>query len=380
MVRAGEIGGFLDAVLLRLLEYLERSQEVRDEARAALAYPVVLTCAMGASILVLLTYVLPKFSSLFTDLGKTLPLSARVVLGVSDAVRGYWWLGLGIIALVGFVIRWYVRSPAGSWAFDQWKLRVIVLGNVLRKLEVAKIARTLGTLLKSGVPMVQALGIVKEIAGNQVVARSLAEVEVGVREGAGVAEPLARSGVFPPLAIQMISVGEETGRLDDMLLKVAEYFDRETSTRIQQFTRLLEPVLILVMGLIVGFIVVSMLSTIFPCEERQSHVRTTTTGRIHADRDHGGHGDHRPFDGARGTEPHRSLGKGEVAGSCDADRALGNRARYLPPRRRALSDHPGGAAGAGAASDGRRPLGRSVHQQGRSQGSLGSTVHLPEPG
>jgi general secretion pathway protein F len=218
---------------------------------------------MGASILVLLTYVLPKFSSLFTDLGKTLPLSARVVLGVSDAVRGYWWLGLGIIAIVALVIRWYVRSPAGSWAFDQWKLRVIVLGNVLRKLEVAKIARTLGTLLKSGVPMVQALGIVKEIAGNQVVARSLAEVEVGVREGAGVAEPLARSGVFPPLAIQMISVGEETGRLDDMLLKVAEYFDRETSTRIQQFTRLLEPVLILVMGLIVGFIVVSMLSAIF---------------------------------------------------------------------------------------------------------------------
>src|SRR5262249_55634908 len=195
------------------LECLAASQEVRDEARAALAYPVVLTCAMGASILILLTYVLPKFSSLFTDLGKTLPLSARVVLGVSDAVRGYWWLGLGIIALVGFVIRWYVRSPAGRWAFDQWKLRVFLLGNVFGKLEVGKIARALGTLSKSGVPMVPALGIVKEIAGNQVVARSLAEVEVGVREGAGVAEPLARSGVFPPLAIQMISVGEETGRL-----------------------------------------------------------------------------------------------------------------------------------------------------------------------
>jgi type II secretion system protein F len=263
MVRAGEVGGFLDAVLLRLLEYLERSQAVRDEARAALAYPVVLTGAMGASILVLLTYVLPKFSSLFTDLGKTLPLSARIVLGVSDAVRGYWWLGIGIIALVVFLVRWYVRTPQGSLSFDQWKLRVVLLGDVMRKLEVAKIARTLGTLLKSGVPMVQALGIVKEIAGNQVVARSLAEVEVGVREGEGVAEPLARSGVFPPLAIQMISVGQETGRLDDMLLKVADYFDRETSTRIQQFTRLLEPVLILVMGLIVGFIVVSMLSAIF---------------------------------------------------------------------------------------------------------------------
>jgi general secretion pathway protein F len=204
MVRAGEVGGFLEAVLERLLEYIERSQEVRDEARAALAYPVVLTCAMGVSILVLLTYVLPKFSALFDDMGKTLPLSARVVMAVSDGLRNYWWLGIAIIAAVVFGIRYWLRTPKGSLAWDQWKLRLVVVGDVVRKMEVAKIARTPGTLLKSGVPMVQALGIVKEITSNQVVARSLAEVEVGVREGAGVAEPLARSGVFPPLAIQMI--------------------------------------------------------------------------------------------------------------------------------------------------------------------------------
>jgi general secretion pathway protein F len=263
MVRAGEVGGFLEAVLERLLEYLERSQELRDEARAALAYPVVLTAAMGVSILVLLTYVLPKFSALFDDMGKALPLSARVVMAVSEAVRNYWWLGLALIAAVVFAVRYYLRTPKGSLAWDQWKLRLLVVGDVVRKMEVAKIARTLGTLLKSGVPMVQALGIVKEITGNQVVARSLAEVEVGVREGAGVSEPLARSGVFPPLAIQMIAVGEDTGKLDEMLLKVAGYFDREVRVRIQQFTRLLEPVLILVMGLAVGFIVVSMLSAIF---------------------------------------------------------------------------------------------------------------------
>src|SRR5262249_40899257 len=214
-------------------------------------------------ILVLLTYVLPKFSTLFSDMGKTLPLSARVVMTVSDLVRGYWWAGLGGIALIVFAVRYYVRTPHGSLVWDQWKLRLVLVGHVVRKMEVSKIARPLGTLLKSGAPMVQALGIVKEIAGNQVVARSLADVEVGVREGAGVAEPLARSGVFPPLAIQMISVGEDTGKLDEMLLKVADYFDREVRTRIQQFTRLLEPVLILVMGLVVGFIVVSMLSAIF---------------------------------------------------------------------------------------------------------------------
>jgi general secretion pathway protein F len=263
MVRAGEVGGFLDTVLERLLEYLERSQEVRDEARAALAYPVVLTGAMGMSILVLLVYVLPKFSVMFDDMGKTLPTSARVVMAISDGLRNYWWAGLAGITLLVFGLRYWARTPKGSLAWDQLKLRLPLVGDVVRKMEVAKIARTLGTLLKSGVPMVQALGIVKEIAGNQMVARSLAEVEVGVREGAGVSEPLARSGVFPPLAIQMISVVAETFKNNDMLLKVAGYFDREVRVRVQQFTRLLEPVLILVMGLAVGFIVVSMLSAIF---------------------------------------------------------------------------------------------------------------------
>jgi general secretion pathway protein F len=263
MVRAGEVGGFLDTVMQRLLEYLERSQEVRDEARAALAYPIVLTGAMGASLVVLLVYVLPKFSTLFTDMGRTLPLSARIVMGASEALQSYWWVGVLAIASVVFGIRYYVRTAQGRHNWDGFKLRVPLLGNVLRKAEVAKIARTLGTLLKSGVPMIQALGIVKEIASNVVVGRALAEVEVGVREGAGVSEPLARSGVFPPLAIQMISVGEETGRLDDMLLRTADYFDREVKVRVQQFTRLLEPVLILVMGLAVGFVVVSMLSAIF---------------------------------------------------------------------------------------------------------------------
>lgn len=263
MVRAGEVGGFLEQVMQRLLEYLERAQALRDEARSALAYPVVLTAAMGVSMLVLLTYVLPKFSALFSDLGRTLPLSARLVMGASEAIRTYWWAGGLVLALAVLGLRRWVRTPQGRWTFDQWKLRVAVVGPVLRKMEAAKVARTLGTLLRSGVPMIQALGIVKEIAGNEVIGRALAEVEVGVREGAGVAEPLARSGAFPPLALQMIAVGEETGKLDEMLLRVAEYFDREVRVRVQQLTRLLEPVLILVMGVAVGFVVVSMLSAIF---------------------------------------------------------------------------------------------------------------------
>lgn len=263
MIRAGEAGGFLEGVLQRLTEYLERGQQLRDDVKSALTYPVILTGAMGASMLVLLVYVLPKFSALFTDMGKALPLAARVLLGVSEGVRGYWWLGAAAVAAAVFGFRYSVRTPRGRYGWDQWKLRMPLVGGVLRKMEVASLSRTLGTLIKSGVPMLQALGIVKETAGNLVISRSLGEVEVGVREGAGVADPLARSGVFPPLAVQMIAVGEETGRLDEMLLRAAEHYDREVRLQIQQFTRLLEPIMILVMGLGIGFVVISMLSAIF---------------------------------------------------------------------------------------------------------------------
>jgi len=263
MIRAGEVGGFLDTVLQRLTEYLESAQELRDEVRSALTYPVLLTGAMGLSVTVLLVYVLPKFSALFTDMGRALPLQARIVLGFSDLLRAYWWALLGTVGAVVGAVRYSIRTPRGRYSWDAWRLRMWLLGPLLRKMEVARVARTLGTLLKSGVPMLQALGIVKEIVGNQVISRALGEVEIGVREGAGVADPLARSGVMPALAIQMIAVGEETGRLDELLLRVADHFDREVRVQVQQFTRLLEPVLILVMGLGIGFIVISMLSAIF---------------------------------------------------------------------------------------------------------------------
>jgi type II secretory pathway component PulF len=264
MVRAGEAGGFLEQVLQRLAEYLERGQALRDEVRAATMYPILLTFALGSSVGFLLVYVLPKFSALFADMGKALPIQAQIVIGLSDLIRSRWGLLLlGVLIIGALVFRWWKNTPRGRFAWDQYKLRIPFVGNVLRKMEVASLARTLGTLLKSGVPMLQALGTVKEIAGNQVIARSLGEVETGAREGAGVAEPLARSGVFPTLAIQMISVGEETGRLDELLIRVADHFDRDVRVSINNFTRLLEPALILIMGLGIGFIVISMLSAIF---------------------------------------------------------------------------------------------------------------------
>jgi len=263
MIRAGELGGFLETVLARLAEYLESAQQLRDDVRSAVAYPILLVCMMSASVVFLLVYVLPKFSALFADLGKSLPLGARIVLAFSEAIRSYWWAVIGVPIAAVIAFRYWIATPRGRYGWDQSKLRLGLVGPLLRKLEVARLARTLGTLLKSGVPMLQALTTVKEIAGNQVIARALGDVEVGAREGAGVAEPLARSGVFPPLAVQMISVGEETGKLDELLMRVADHFDREVRVSVVQFTRLLEPVLILVMGLGVGFIVVSMLSAIF---------------------------------------------------------------------------------------------------------------------
>ncbi|MEW6299498.1 MAG: type II secretion system F family protein [Thermodesulfobacteriota bacterium] len=263
MVKAGELGGFLDTALQRLAEYLERSQQVQDEIKSALTYPVLLTIVGGLSVVILLTYVLPKFAVILGDLGQALPTSTRVLMGISHGLRAYWW-GVVLLGIGGwFGMQRYLATPHGRFAWDRWRLRLVVLGQLLRKREVARFARTLGTLLKSGVPLLQALEVVQEVAGNEMIKRALKEVRVGVREGHGIAGPLSRSGVFPTLALQMVSVGEETGRLDEMLVRVAEYYERDSYNQIKRLTSLVEPMLILVMGLIVGFVVISMLTAVF---------------------------------------------------------------------------------------------------------------------
>ena len=267
MVRAGEVGGFLDAALQRLSDYLDSAEELRSDVVGALIYPIFLMGSLGLSMVVMMVFVLPRFATLFDDAGAALPVPTRIVLTLSEWMRSYWWMALVVAVVVWFFARRSLATPAGRLQWDQTKLRLPAVGTILRKMGVARLARTLGTLLHSGVPMVQALTIVREVAGNEILARALDQVEVGVREGAGLANPLARSGAAPQLAIQMISVGEETGRLDEMLLKVADHYDRDVRTQITRFTRLLEPVLILVMALLVGFIVISMLLGIFSVNE-----------------------------------------------------------------------------------------------------------------
>ncbi|MGE0824459.1 MAG: type II secretion system inner membrane protein GspF [Candidatus Binatia bacterium] len=263
MVKAGEVGGFLDTVLLRLAEYLERAQEVQDEIKSALAYPVILTLVGGLSVVVMFTYVLPKFAGLFEDAGPALPAITRFVLALSEWLRAYWWVLVLVIVGTCIGIMRYIATPTGRFAWDRWRLRVVIVGELIRKREVARFARTLGTLLKSGVPLLQALEVVEAVIENQVISRALKEVHTGVREGQGVGGPLSRSGVFPTLALQMVNVGEETGHLDDMLVRVAEYYEKETNIQLKQLVSLLEPALIVFMGLIVGFVVIAMLLGIF---------------------------------------------------------------------------------------------------------------------
>ncbi|MBM4246919.1 MAG: type II secretion system protein GspF [Deltaproteobacteria bacterium] len=263
MVKAGEIGGVLDHVLARLTDYLERADELRDEVRSAMVYPLILLFTAFVSVTVLLTYVLPKFGAIFNQAGQSLPFSARMLLGLSDAMRSYWWAGLLVTAGLAVGVVHFLRTPGGRLRWDQAKLRIVLLGDLTRKVAVARFARTLGTLLRSGVPMLQALEIVRDVAGNLVLSRAIDEVKVGVRGGSGVAAPLNHSGVFPPLALQMISVGEETGKLDEMLIQVADYFDKEVRQSVKRLTSLLEPALLLVGGVVVAFVVLSMFSAIF---------------------------------------------------------------------------------------------------------------------
>lgn len=263
MIKAGELGGFLDTALARLAEYLERAQEVQDEVKSALAYPAILVCVGGAAIVLMFTFVLPKFAVLFEDMGEALPASTRFLLAVSHFIRDYWWLlALSVVACGAGLWR-YLASPQGRLAWDGWSLRMAFIGQLLQKREVGRFARTLGTLLKSGVPLLQAMELVEEVVGNQVISRTLTDVRVGVREGEGIAAPLAASGVFPSLALQMVSVGEETGRLDEMLMQVAEYYEKDTQSQLRRLTSLVEPVLLLTMGLIVGFVVIAMLLGLF---------------------------------------------------------------------------------------------------------------------
>jgi general secretion pathway protein F len=260
MVRAGEAGGVLNLILAKLREFLESSRDLRESIVSAMIYPVILFGTGGACIAVLLTFVLPRFSVIFADLGKSLPATTQMLLTFSGALRAYWWLILAGMGLSSAAVLQYVRSVGGRYRWDSLKLKV--MGTVIRKLE-ARFCRTLGTLLGGGVPLIEAINNAKAVLGNRVIVESISGLSQAVREGKGLGMTLIGTDTFPTLAISMIRVGEETGQLDAMLLQIATLYENSLREAVKRFVSLLEPILIVCMGLIVGFIVISMLSAIF---------------------------------------------------------------------------------------------------------------------
>lgn len=261
MIRAGEASGTIDTVLEKLGEFIESTKELKESIFSAMIYPAILLATGGLSIAVLLTYVLPKFSSIFDELGGALPLPTQMLLFVSNALKDLWWAVLLLIAGAWFIFKSYIKSDSGRYKWDALKLKLF--GDIIRKLETARFCRTLGMLIKSGVPLIQALNNAKDVVENQVMASAIDNVLKGVKGGKGIAITLSESNVFPSLALSMIKVGEETGQLDNMLMKVSSTYEKSLRVTIKRFISFLEPATILGMGLIIGFIVVSMLMAIF---------------------------------------------------------------------------------------------------------------------
>ncbi len=263
MIKAGEAGGAMEDVLGRIASFLETSENLRSYFVGALIYPVLLSVVGIASVTILTLFVVPRFVAVFEDTGLPLPLPMAILNGLSNFIGGYWWLVLLGLALVAVLIRRSRSTVEGRLRWDRWLLRAPLLGEVMRKIEVARFARTLGTLLHGGVPLLQGMTIVREIISNQGIATLIDPIRNGIKKGEGIAKPMKQSGVFPPLAMHLIEVGEESGKLETMLVQVADVYDNEVRSSIRNLIAFFEPALILVMGIIIGTIVVSMLLAIF---------------------------------------------------------------------------------------------------------------------
>ncbi len=260
MVKAGEMGGVLDEVLERLAGFMEKDYSLKKKVKSALTYPVViLVMAMGI-VFFLVTYILPTFVELFKGMNLKLPLPTKILIAITEGARNPLIVGPALVLLVvGLVgLGKYINTPVGRKQFDLLKLNIPVFGLLTKKVSISRFCRTLGTLLSSGVPIMQALEIVGKASGNEIIAMTVTKVRESIREGESIASPLGASGLFPPMVTQMVAVGEETGNLDAMLGKIADFYDTEVEYLLASLTSMLEPIMIVGMGGIVGFIVISV--------------------------------------------------------------------------------------------------------------------------
>ena len=267
MIRAGEAGGILGETLSRLALFMEKSVELKNSIRSAMVYPAILTLVGGTAVIILITFVIPQFSKLFEEMGAALPLPTQIMLGLSSLIINYWpALILGIAGSIA-AFTFYIKTNNGRLKWDGMLLKLPLFGPLIQKIEVSRFSLTLATLLKSGVPILQAMGIVQSILINRVVSDSIVVLQQALKKGNGLSGPLQKAGIFPPMAVHMITVGETSGALDEMLTKVSKTYDKEVEQSIKQVISLIEPMMILLMAVIIGFIVVSMLLAIFSAND-----------------------------------------------------------------------------------------------------------------
>lgn len=263
MVKAAETGGILDKILDRLSTFLEKEQEIRSKIKSAMIYPImVLVFALGM-VSALMLFVMPKFKEIFVSMNVEMPGPTKMLFALSDFMRGYWYIGVALGLGIFFTYKWYSKTEAGAWQIDMLKLKAPVVGELVQKMAVSRFSRTFATLIASGVPMMRSLEIVGETSGNRVISHAIESARNAIREGQKISTPLAQSGQFPGMVTHMIDIGEETGRLSEMLTKVSDFYDMEVDNAVKMLTSLIEPCLIVMMGGIVGFIAISIMSPIF---------------------------------------------------------------------------------------------------------------------
>jgi len=263
LVEAGEVGGILDTILNRLAAYIEKNAKLARQVKSAMAYPVGITIVAGIVIFVLLRFVIPSFESMFTSMGGKLPALTEMVIGMSRWLATNTWLVLGGLTGGFFVLKKFLATEKGGYLFDKIALKTPLFGSLLTKVAVARFTRTMGTMLASGVPIIDALEIVSKASGNKIIEEALIFVRERVSEGSAMAEPLIQSNIFPNMVVQMIAVGESTGAMDVMLTKIADFYDDEVEAAVEGLTSMMEPLMMVVLGGIVGTILVAMYLPIF---------------------------------------------------------------------------------------------------------------------
>lgn len=264
MVRAGETGGVLDEVLLRVADHFEQEAQLKGRIKSAMTYPISMLFLVLLVLVAMMIFVVPTFQKMFSDMGGKLPLPTQILVSVSEGARG--WPGLVVLVsviAVSVVFRWWIGTESGRLIWDGIKLRMPIVGPLVRKQALARFTRTFGTLVSAGVPILSALDIVSDTAGNEVVARAVKKVRSAIKEGETIAKPLAENPIFPSMVVQMIAVGEETGALDSMLNKIADFYDEEVSAAVDALTSIIEPVMMATLGVVVGGMVVALYLPMF---------------------------------------------------------------------------------------------------------------------